>query len=495
MLKPAKSFLVAGIFLACLGMMLPEQVDARGGGGGGHGGGGGGGGRGGFGGGGYSGGRGFSSGGAGFRGPAGGFSTPGAGGFARSSSGSWNGGHWNGGNWNGGHWNGGNWHGNWNGGGWWHGGWYGGRWGGPGWGWWIGPGYWGFANPWWYGGFPFWYASVGYGSYWNPYYTDPSLYGGYNYGAPIQQNNQASQDNDYFAASRAAFSAGNYPEALRDIEHAIVDMPGNPDVHQFHSLIFFAMGDYQRAAAIAHTVLESGPGWDWSVLQSFYPSPEVYTQQLRALEHYITEHGDQAATRFLLGYQYMMLNHLSAARRQLERVVALEPRDKLAANILTGLNSAPGAKPQGLPGAMPSTGSPSGLPSTPPTPPGGPSAGGNPQGSGTANQVPTLPAPPSPPAAPSAGGGALTGTFTSSPAPDVKIELTLQPDKHFTWKFTQGGQTQSFDGTYVRDGDSLVLSRQDGEKMDGTLKMRGDSSFQFRLKNTDPNDPGLEFGK
>ena len=285
------------------------------------------------------------------------------------------------------------------------------------------------------------------------------------------------------------------PGSSADIEHAIVDMPGNPDVHQFHSLIFFAMGDYQRAAAIAHTVLESGPGWDWSVLQSFYPSPEVYTQQLRALEHYITEHGDQAATRFLLGYQYMMLNHLSAARRQLERVVALEPRDKLAANILTGLNSAPGAKPQGLPGAMPSTGGPSGMPSTPPTPPGGPSAGGNPQGTGTANQVPTLPAPPSLPAGPSAGGGALTGTFTSSPAPDVKIELTLQPDKNFSWKFTQGGQAQSFDGTYVREGDSLVLTRKDGEKMDGTLKMRGDNSFQFRLKNTDPNDPGLEFGK
>ncbi len=123
-------------------------------------------------------------------------------------------------------------------------------------------------------------------------------------------------------------------------------MPRNEDIHQFHALVYLALGDYPKAAAVAHTVLDMGPGWNWSVVQSFYPSPDIYTQQLRALEHSITEHGDQASTRFLLGYEYLMLGHFKAADRQFQRVVALEPRDTLAKNILNGLEQRPGRQGQ-----------------------------------------------------------------------------------------------------------------------------------------------------
>jgi hypothetical protein len=90
----------------------------------------------------------------------------------------------------------------------------------------------------------------------------------------------------------------------------------------------------------------------------------------------------------------------------------------------------------------------------------------------------------------------LNGSWKSSPAPGVTIEATLQPDKHFTWKFTEGGQSKSFTGTYTVQGDNLVLTRdEDGQKMDGTVTMNGDKGFRFRLRNTDPQDPGLDFTK
>jgi hypothetical protein len=371
------------------------------------------------------------------------------------------------------------WRGNWNN--------YG-RWGGRGWGygWGIGLGYWGFGGPLWYGGWPFWYSTLGYGAYSNPYYTNAADYGGYDYGAPIQQNGpqnaqqnpEGAPDNQYFAEARAAFYAGNYPEALRNIEHAAIDQPTNEDIHQFHSLVFFALGDYQKAAAVAHTVLDRGPGWNWSVVQSFYPSPDTYTQQLRKLEHYITEHPDQASTRFLLGYEYLTLGHYPAADRQLKKVVALEPKDVLAKNILNGLDHAPGV----MPNATPGTSQPQGMTSTQKMPP------GPPQGAPTPPQ--------GQPAAPSNGPApVITGSWTASPAPGVTIKATLQPDKHFTWTFTEGGQTTNFTGTYTQQGDDLVLTRdQDGQKMDGTVTM-SDNGFRFRLKNTDPNDVGLQFTK
>jgi hypothetical protein len=462
-------------------MMMPTHVEARGGGGGGRGGGG-------FGGGGFGGGRG-----GGFGGGFGGFSrgggefgggrfTGGGGAAYRGFSGS--SGRFTPASPNTGAWRGGNGYGRGYGRGYGYGGY-----GGWDWGWGLGLGYWGLGGPFWYGGFPFWYDTLAYGAYYNPYYTDASAYGGYDYGAPIQQtqNQQGTDDNDYFAEARAAFYAGNYQEALKDIEHAAIDMPGNEDVHQFHALVCFAVGDYQRAAAIAHTVLDSGPGWNWNVVQTFYSSPDVYTKQLRALEHHINEQPDQAATRFLLSYEYLMLGHYQAADHQLERVVSLQPKDTLAKNILTGLSNAPGVNGHATPAMVgtqqdgqPASSTASHTTAMPPK--GG--APGTSQGSSTT------------PANPSGTPPAITGSWKAAPAPGVTIQATLQPDKHFTWKFTEGGQTSQFTGTYIQQGNELIFTRdQDGQAMDGIVTMNGNSGFRFRLKNTDPNDVGLEFTK
>lgn len=371
------------------------------------------------------------------------------------------------------------------------------RWGyrGWGWGWGIGPGYWGFGSPYWYGGWPFWYDTLAYGTYINPYYVNGYDYGGYDYGVPIQpsQNNgEAPQDNDAYSQARAAFYAGNYQEALQFINQAAMAMPGDEDVHQFHALVFFAMGNYPAAAAVAHTVLDSGPGWNWNVLQSFYASPDVYTQQLRALEHAVSDNPNQAATRFLLGYEYLMLGHFKAADRQFAKVVALEPRDVLSKNILKGLDSSAAVKDNGPSTAGPSGSGPSGQPMTNGTP----QTFTKPSDGGPPSLPPVAPGPTTNPATPSGPAPTITGSWKASPAPGVSIEATLQPDKHFTWKFTENGQNAQFSGTYEQQGNELILTReQDGQKMDGVVTMNQNGGFQFRLKNTDPNDVGLQFTK
>jgi hypothetical protein len=317
-------------------------------------------------------------------------------------------------------------------------------------------GFWGLNDPWWFDDYPWWYADVTDGDYSNPYYGDSYLYGGYDYAGPIQQNAQGEQDDASFVAARQDFYAANYPRALMDINQAVRDMPGNPDVHAFHALIYFAMADYDRAAAVAHTVLEAGPGWDWEILQSFYPSPDVYTNQLRALEHTTGDHPNNPASRFLLAYQYLMLGHFTAANHQLARVVALEPRDKLAAAILETIKHGPTAGPD------------------------------------TANAQPgTAPAPTGPPVE----RKQLMGTWKATPVPNVTIETTLEPSGRFVWKATQEGRTQTFSGTYTLQNDSLVFTRTDGNKMDGVVTLGGTNSFQFRLKNSAAQDPGLRFSK
>ena len=512
MFRLPKVAVIATLLVACAGLMSPNWADARGGGGGGGGRGGGGGGfRGG--GGGFGGGFGGYRGG-GFGGGYRGFSSGGFGGYSRGGMGTATSGFRGTGGLNQsgfsrGGFNRGMGHvptapvtsrmhngmGGRNGygrGGYGNRGYYG-----------YGRGLFGFWGPYWGLGFgPWWwwggglgyglYGGYGGGGYYNPYYTDNYLSGGFDYGQPLPETAQTSEDDASFTQARADFYAGDYRKSLLDIQPALQEMSGSLDVHEFHALIYFALGNYYQAAAVAHTVLEAGPGWNWETLQSFYSSPEVYTQQLRALEHFVGEHPKDAGAQFLLGYQYAMLGHLNTASHQFASVVSLEPRDKLSAAILANLDRALKAKPQ-TPSTAPSQPETPSVPSQTPPPPEFPmESDGAANAPGAATNAPNAQAQTG---ASAPAANALVGTWQANPFPGFTIEATLQPDGHFVWKASQGEHSESFSGTYAVDGKNLVLTRTDGQKMDGILTMKGANGFNFHSKTTPQEDPGLNFAK
>jgi tetratricopeptide (TPR) repeat protein len=408
-----------------------------------------------------------------------------------------------------------------------------GPWGcGFGWGW----GCW--DSPWCYGWS--WYEPIPAVAYYNPYCDCAgNVVDGIDYSVPIASANVAdTNDSDAFAAAREAFAQGNWDAALQAISVALLQTPHNQDVHQFHSLVLFATNSYCKSATVAHAVLEEGPGWSWDTLQTFYSSPDVYTEQLRRLEHFVSEHPSDANVRFLLGYHYMLLNHAESAQRQLAQVVELEPKDKLAANILAGIKS-----------EAPTTSAPDKTAPTNTVP---------------TNTVPTKIAPtkiatvqtalaktatvetaskkveplkaetvnretakvptattandttatdvdedpsdvePTPVVneelvaqanVPTSPNTSLTGTWKATPVKGVQIELTLRDDQTFNWKFAANGKTQNFTGKYELGIKSLVLTRGDGDAMHGTLDRGGDTSFKFRMTDADAEDPGLSFSR
>ena len=127
--------------------------------------------------------------------------------------------------------------------------------------------------------------------------------------------------------------------------------------------------------------------------------------------------------------------------------------------------------------------------------------------SSTTAAKPTPPAPPAPPTltdggqptdgakpvVPPAPADPLVGTFKANPAKDVQIELIMRADTTFTWKFTAAGKSQTFSGLYELGPNSLALTRDGGEKMDGTLERVGTTGFKFRMKGAPSEDPGLSF--
>jgi tetratricopeptide (TPR) repeat protein len=357
-----------------------------------------------------------------------------------------------------------------------------------------------------------WYEPLPVVDYYNPYCDCAgSVVDGIDYSTPIASlttNAADGESSDAFAAAREAFAQGDLDTALKAISVAVRQAPHNQDVHQFHSLVLFAMRDYCKSAAVAHAVLEEGPGWTWDALQTCYASPEIYTEQLRQLEHFVGEHPSNANVRFLLGYHYLMLNHGEAAQRQLGQAVELESKDKLAANILSGLKSEATAKtdlakiestkiestkivPTKTELAKSETAKTKETAKTE-------TAKSDTTSDSDDDTTESTISPKGPvieQLAVAVDAVPLSGTWKASPAKGVQVELTLRTDKTFTWKFTANGKTQNFSGKYELGDKSLVLTRDDGESMDGTFERHGNAGFKFRMKDAEADDPGLDFSR
>jgi len=342
---------------------------------------------------------------------------------------------------------------------WYHGHWHG-PWGGP---WPYGPAGWftlGVATgavvwdaPWYWG----------YYSYYNPYYTDVVVVYDtrIDYSRPIvvaapsttTSSDPAADESQAISLlnlARDAFAKGDYATATTWINQALAKKSTLPVLHEFRGLILFATGQYRQAAAAIYAVLSVGPGWDWATLSSFYPDPNVYAAQLRALEQYCRENPRLAETRFLLAYHYMSCGHTEAAANEFKEAAGLNPRDQLSAQLAAGLVA-----------------------------------------SKTANAA-TVPVQPAASALP-VSAASLAGDWESGRPDGSTIALTIGAEGAFSWRFTQNGQTQQFTGTYTVADNLLILKRDGNPTMIGQIAMSDIAHFNFRLVGAGTTDPGLTF--
>ena len=137
-----------------------------------------------------------------------------------------------------------------------------------------------------------------------------------------------------------AFMQGDYKTALAQVDQAIALVPNDTVLHEFRGLVLFALGRYKEAAAADYAVLSAGPGWDWTTLSGLYPNVDVYTQQLRTLEHYAKAHPAAAEARFLLAEHYLTCGYTDAAAAQFKEVVRLNPKDQLSSQLLRSIHDA-----------------------------------------------------------------------------------------------------------------------------------------------------------
>jgi tetratricopeptide (TPR) repeat protein len=315
------------------------------------------------------------------------------------------------------------------------------------------------------------FYDTGYYPYYNPYYAAPAVvdYPALDYGQPIVTTGALPDPNDPSVTgsvsladqARDAFYQGDYPGALRIVDSAISKSPSDLPLHEFRALVLFAMGKYKEAAGALYAVLSVGPGWDWTTMSSLYPSVDVYTNQLRALEDAVKQNENAPELHFVLGYEYMTEGYPSAAARQFEQVVKLAPNDQVSRQLLAMINSSNTSPDSATAGDAP---------------PATPSAG--------------------PPDAQLTAPTNIAGAWRATPpAGGGTIDLSLGSDGRFTWKYARPDKTQSFDGKYDLAGTTLVLNYDNGGTMVGKVNADGADRFSFKMVGGPPNDPGLTFTK
>jgi hypothetical protein len=305
---------------------------------------------------------------------------------------------------------------------------------------------------------------MGYQSYKNPYPAPPVQKTTIVYTQPLSVSAAKSPPGDDATAttaetrsaealdrSRAAFKKGDYVTAMSTVDEAISYMPGDVTLHEYRALVLFALGKYAESAGVLNPVLASGPGWGWETMIAFYDSSSTYTTQLRKLEAYAKGEPDGAEGHFLLGYHYMVSDHMEQANAEFAATAKLQPADSVARQLrdLTASSLPDGGEPDTAPAVRP-------------------------------EPVPAE---------------RLTGTWVSDRGADGKVTFVMTADGNYTWSYMNGEQKSELKGTYgLNEKGLLVLSGEDSQ-MVSEVTLSGDSTMKFVLVGAPEGDPGLEFKK
>jgi tetratricopeptide (TPR) repeat protein len=270
---------------------------------------------------------------------------------------------------------------------------------------------------------------------------------------PGDEAAQAAADEKADAAmneSLAAFKKGDYPAALTAVDRALSVVPGDPAMHEFRALVFFAMGRFNDAAGVLNPVLASGPGWDWTTMTGLFDSQDTYAKLLRKLEEHHDANPDSAAANFLLGYHYLVLGHLEESYKLFSRSAELEPTDVVSASLRDLLRDSISSEEDEEAEA--------------PAP------------------IPVDPA-------------KLVGTWISTRGDDGKITLVLKENGEFSWAFNKTGNAGNLAGEFaVKEDNLLVLSSPDSQLV-GKVSFTDDSKLSFVLADGPRGDSGLTFDR
>lgn len=182
----------------------------------------------------------------------------------------------------------------------------------------------------------------------------------------------------------------------------------------------------------------------------------MYTPSNCALEAYADRNPQNAPSRFVLAYHYLVSGYPEEAAKELEVVVKLQPEDQVAQKMLDAIKPA-----EQLPEADTA-------------------AADEGTKQAAASDEPTTD---------------LVGKWQAE-REGSKFELTIDEDFQYSWKaIPESGQPVEIAGAMAVEGDTIILESDKQGSMVAEVKSGGNDQFQFVVSGAPADDPGLTFDR
>ena len=184
-------------------------------------------------------------------------------------------------------------------------------------------------------------------------------------------------------------------------------------------------------------------------MSGLYPSVDVYTRQLRALEEFQNDQPDDPAGHLILAYHYLTAGHADEAMEELKTLESLTPNDPVVRSLRLQID---------------------------------------PDAEVTSTEKKAVP----PPEAASVARSDVLGTWTARREDGSAFNLKLEDDNQFAWTYSVGNSSQTISGSYALDDDS-VLTMDTGESgvMFAQLTPEADGFLFYLLGDTQGQEPLL----
>lgn len=153
----------------------------------------------------------------------------------------------------------------------------------------------------------------------------------------------ASEGERYRGQAEQAFRAGDFDNAVRLANHALVETPQDGDLLLFFAQTLFAIGDYRAASAVIHDAASLLDPTRLRVVAETYNQYPEYDDQMDQLDQFIAANPGAAFAHFVRGYQLGFRGDADGALRDLRHAVALSQSDPLASQLIQRFSGPPPA--------------------------------------------------------------------------------------------------------------------------------------------------------
>lgn len=144
----------------------------------------------------------------------------------------------------------------------------------------------------------------------------------------------------YTNEAKKLFQQKLYSQAKLKLDEVVKRAPKDTNAYQFRALNEFAQDDFKTAAADAYDALSLGNTWTREVLKSVYGprTLSAYDNQLAKLERAVKQQPSMQR-HFLLAYHHLVNENWAQGKVQLEKVLALQPKEPLSQKLLAAVET------------------------------------------------------------------------------------------------------------------------------------------------------------